>query len=80
MLILTRNVGETVVVGTNIFCTILGVDGNGQTKIAFDAPKSIPINRFEIHSDILQKIKANNVDKRELNWDETVLERLSSRQ
>ena len=51
MLILTRNIGEAVVVGKDIYCTVLGVEGK-RVRLGFDAPKALPINREEIHNRI----------------------------
>tara|TARA_B100000949_G_C14127605_1_gene385231 strand:- start:184 stop:438 length:255 start_codon:yes stop_codon:yes gene_type:complete len=47
MLVLTRRVGESVVISEDIYCTIVGYD-NDEVRLAFDAPKSIPIHRDEI--------------------------------
>ena len=48
MLILTRHIGESIVIGNNINVTVLSIAGN-QVKIGIDAPKDIPVNREEIH-------------------------------
>ena len=50
MLILTRRVGETLIIGKEgeIAVTVLGVKGN-QVRIGVNAPKNIPVNREEIH-------------------------------
>ena len=47
MLILTRRVGETLIIGDNIRVTILGVKGN-QVRIGTEAPKDMPVDREEI--------------------------------
>jgi carbon storage regulator len=47
MLVLTRRVGETIVVGENIRITVLGVAG-GQVRIGTSAPKDIAVNRAEL--------------------------------
>lgn len=47
MLVLTRKVGESVVISENIYCTVVDYR-HGEIRLAFDAPKSIPINRDEI--------------------------------
>ena len=47
MLVLSRNVGESIVVGGNITVTIVEVNNN-QIRVGIDAPKSIPILRKEL--------------------------------
>ena len=47
MLILTRRVGETVVIGNNVTVTVLGVKGN-QVRLGVKAPKDISVHREEI--------------------------------
>jgi len=47
MLILTRRVGETVMIGNEVTVTVLGVKGN-QVRIGVNAPKDVPVHREEI--------------------------------
>ncbi|MEO0800439.1 MAG: carbon storage regulator CsrA [Pseudomonadota bacterium] len=47
MLILTRRVGETVVIGEDISVTVLGVKGN-QIRLGINAPKDVAVHRQEI--------------------------------
>lgn len=47
MLILTRRVGETVMIGDEITVTVLGVKGN-QVRVGVNAPKSVAVHRQEI--------------------------------
>ena len=47
MLILTRRVGETVVIGDEVTVTVLGIKGN-QVRIGVKAPKSVAVHREEI--------------------------------
>lgn len=47
MLILTRRVGETVVIGDDIVVTVLAIKGN-QVRIGVQAPKSVAVHREEL--------------------------------
>jgi len=51
MLILTRRVGETLMIGDNITVTILGVKGN-QVRVGVDAPRDVSVHRQEIYERI----------------------------
>jgi len=57
MLILTRRVGESVVIGDDISVTILGVKGN-QVRIGVTAPMDVAVHRQEIYD----RIKKEQVD------------------
>ena len=48
MLILTRRVGESVVIGDEVNIVVLGVKGN-QVRLGIDAPRSIAVHRAEIY-------------------------------
>lgn len=78
MLILTRRVGDTVVIGNEVFCTVLDQRSDGQVKLAFDAPRFIPIHRFEIQRQIMQKIEEGRYTY-EIGLNETVIERLTNK-
>ncbi len=51
MLILTRRVGETLMVGDDVTITVLGVKGN-QVRIGVNAPKEVSVHREEIYQRI----------------------------
>lgn len=52
MLVITRKVGETIIIGDNIEVKVARVDG-GQVRLAITAPREIPVHRGEIYARIL---------------------------
>jgi carbon storage regulator CsrA len=54
MLILTRRVGETIMIGDEITVTVLDVKGN-QVRLGVNAPKSVAVHREEIYARIVEE-------------------------
>jgi carbon storage regulator len=54
MLILTRRVGETVVIGNDVDVTVLGVKGN-QVRLGVKAPREVSVHREEIYKRIKEE-------------------------
>ena len=62
MLILTRRVGETVVVGDEVTVTVLGIKGN-QVRWGINAPKRVAVHREEIYERIKREDLEEPADK-----------------
>lgn len=62
MLILTRRVGETVMIGDEVTITVLGVKGN-QVRVGINAPKSVAVHREEIYERIKREQQGESGDK-----------------
>jgi carbon storage regulator len=60
MLILTRRVGESVMIGDNVSVTILGVKGN-QVRIGVTAPADVSVHRQEIYERIKKEQESGSV-------------------
>ncbi|MBA2710137.1 MAG: carbon storage regulator CsrA [Tatlockia sp.] len=64
MLILTRRIGEAIIVGDDVDITILGVKGN-QVRLGINAPKEVSVHRDEIYQRI--QTEQNQSDKMSLS-------------
>ena len=62
MLILTRRVGETVMIGDDVTITVLGVKGN-QVRVGINAPKHVAVHREEIYERIKREQQSDEVEQ-----------------
>ena len=64
MLILTRRVGETVMIGDDVTITVLGVKGN-QVRVGINAPKHVAVHREEIYERIKREQQGGGAEAAE---------------
>ena len=62
MLILTRRVGETLMIGDEVTVTVLGVKGN-QVRIGVNAPKEVAVHREEIYERIKRERQGGETEE-----------------
>ena len=67
MLILTRRVGETLMIGDDVTITVLGVKGN-QVRIGVNAPKEVAVHREEIYQRIQNEKTGDDIDSDSEEW------------
>ena len=63
MLILTRRVGETVMIGDDVTITVLGVKGN-QVRVGINAPKTVAVHREEIYERIKREQQSRDLGEK----------------
>lgn len=56
MLVLSRKKGESIVIGNDIIVTVKEIRGRN-VRLAIDTPRNIPVNRMEIHMEIMEENK-----------------------
>lgn len=64
MLILTRRIGETLIIGDDVNITVLGVKGN-QVRLGINAPKDVSVHREEIYLRIQQEKQGSDTETEE---------------
>ncbi|MEO6866533.1 MAG: carbon storage regulator CsrA [Gaiellales bacterium] len=57
MLVLTRKIGESFVIGDDIKITIIDIIGGNKVRVGIDAPQAVPVYREEIY----EQIQAENI-------------------
>lgn len=70
MLILTRRIGETLIIGDDVNITVLGVKGN-QVRLGINAPKDVSVHREEIYLRIQQEKQGTDAES-DIDADEVV--------
>ena len=78
MLVLTRRIGESVVICEDVYCTVVGYN-DGKVRLAFDAPQSMPVHRDEIQRRIYRDRQEDGWSNENVSNQENIVERLISK-
>ncbi len=62
MLILSRCVGERILIGDNITLTVVAIE-RGKVRLAVDAPKDVTVNREEVHLRLKRELESRSQGK-----------------
>lgn len=61
MLVLSRRLGETLIIGDDVKITVLGISGN-QVRVGIDAPKDVSVHREEVYNRIQTEQPEQTID------------------
>jgi carbon storage regulator len=78
MLVLTRKIGESVVISEEVYCTVVGYR-NGEVRLAFDAPKEVSVHREEIQRRIHRERQREGSFHEKTPNKESIVDRLISK-
>lgn len=78
MLVLTRKLGESVVISEDVYCTVVGYR-DGEVRLAFDAPRSVAVHRDEIQRRIFRESQKDKWFKEKAANRESIVDRLISK-
>ena len=69
MLILTRKVGESLIIGDHIITTVLNIKGN-QVRLGVDAPREITVHREEVYNRIQEEKEQEKEQEQEQKYNQ----------